>query len=298
MSDDTWREGIGTHKLNQAGYPKNLAQIHDPPAVIYYRGAKPASWLARPKVGIVGSRKPTAYGRQITSKLSSDLAIQGVVIISGLAFGIDSIAHTAAVEAGGLSVAVLPGPVDKIYPATHHSLAEKLIEAGGSIISEYPTGSEIGRQNFVARNRIISGLCDVLLVSQAASDSGSLHTAHFALDQGRAVMAVPGQVTDPMAAGTNKLIKNGALVVTDTNDVLLALGFSRPRPKRLVKIFGASSQEQLLYGLICRGVVDQEELATVSKLNSASLQSALTGLELAGRIVAQGNGLWSANNLA
>ncbi|HCM51779.1 TPA: DNA-protecting protein DprA [Candidatus Saccharibacteria bacterium] len=284
---------VNIHKHNQTGYPAVLANIYDPPGQLYWTGAEPASWLDLPRVGIVGSRKPTTYGRQVTYKFSSTLAARGVVIISGLAFGIDSIAHQAVIEAGGLTVAVLPGSLEQIYPASHRALAEKILRSGGTLVSEYPPGTEIRAHNFIARNRIISGLSDALLITQAGVKSGSLHTANFAIEQGKTVMCVPGDITVALNEGSNNLIKGGGLPVTTAEDVIFALGLNLQPTKSNRKIFQGSAQQQLIFDLIRQGVSDQEELAVRSRLDSAVFSTALTMLEISGYIRASGAGQWT-----
>ncbi len=285
---------VNSHKLNRPGYPGNLAQISDPPKTIYWAGTDPSQWLSLPKIGIVGSRKPTVYGRLVTEKFASALAASGAVTISGLAFGIDSLAHKAAIEIGGLTVAVLPGGLDNIYPASHRYLAKQILDRGGTLISEYPSGTDIRKENFIARNRIISGLSDALLITQAAAGSGSLHTANFALEQGKTVMSVPGDITVSLNEGSNNLIKSGAIAVTTLEDVLFALGLDiSEKSKQTRRIFRGTPQQKMLYGLIDQGVSDQEELAVASGLDSAAFSSALTMLEITGYIRAAGNGHWT-----
>lgn len=284
---------VNNLKRYQPTYPKILANLYDPPQQIYWLGADPASWLNLPKLGIVGSRKPTTYGRQITYKFSSDLASQGVVIISGLAFGIDSISHQAALESGGITVAVLPGSLEQIYPASHRALAEKIIKSGGTLISEYPPNTDIRKENFIARNRIIAGLSDALLIIQAGAKSGSLHTANFALEQGKTVMCTPGDINVTLNEGSNNLIKNSALAVTSIDDVLFSLGLASKQSKAKRKIFKGDTNQQLIFDLICQGVSDQDELASHSRLDSASFSTALTMLEISGYIRANGGGQWT-----
>lgn len=282
---------VNSHKLNDPDYPGILAQIYDPPPIIYWTGTNPLSWLTKPRLGIVGSRKPTTYGRQVAHKLSYEAASSDIVIISGLAFGIDSIAHQAALEAAGLTVAILPGPLDRIYPASHRQLAKSIITSGGTLISEYLSGTDIRKENFIARNRIIAGLSEALLVPQAASHSGSLHTAGFALEQGKTVMAVPAEITSLMHAGSNNLLKSGALMVTEVNDIFSAMGLTpiNKSPKRLIK---ATPAQRVLFDLIGNGTRDQEALVAASNLPSGEVSSALSLLEIEGLVRANG-GRWS-----
>jgi DNA processing protein len=275
--------------LSSHGYPENLAQITSPPEQLYWSGAKPASWLDRPKIGIVGSRKITPYGRTVTAKLAAELARAGVVVISGLAYGVDVCAHQAVLAANGLTVAVLGTSLDDIYPAAHAQIADQIARQG-TIFSEYPAGTPGYPANFIARNRIISGLCDVLLITEAAVNSGSLHTARFALEQGKTVMAVPGNITSPISEGCNNLIKSGAVPVTSAEDVFFALGIS-PLTDKLRRFKGTAAERQVL-DFIKEGLADQDELSSATKLDSPVLASTLTMLEIQGYIRPAGSGNW------
>jgi len=283
---------VNTLKLSGAGYPKILKHIGAPPKELFYIGADPSGWLNHPKIAIVGSRKMTGYGEQTTAQFASELASAGGVIISGLAIGVDAKAHEAALEAGGITVAILPTSLDSIYPASHRGLAEKIVLSGGTIISEYRSESEVYLSNFVARNRIVSGLADVLLITEAAAKSGSLHTARFALEQGKTVMAVPGNITSPSSQGCNNLIKSGALPVTQVEDVMFALNI-KPAKNKIAKNFRGSDLEQKLLELIASGIRSQEELALASSFAGAEVSSALTMLEISGYIRPEGAGNWS-----
>jgi DNA processing protein len=183
-------------------YPAILEQLHRPPPQIYTRGGSLTELMKRPKVAIVGSRLISPYGRQVTRQLSRQLAEQGIVIVSGLALGVDAQAHEAALEAGGLTLAVLPSPVEQIAPVTNHWLGQRIIKSGGALISEYPVGSTNFKENFVARNQLVAALSDVLVITEAAEKSGSLHTARFALELGKNVLAIPGNITSRVSVGT------------------------------------------------------------------------------------------------
>lgn len=282
---------VNNLKLDDPNYPDVLRHIYSPPEQLFYLGIGPKDFLDKPRVAIVGSRKATAYGKQVTEQLATELAGSGVVIVSGLALGIDACAARAALAVGGCTVAVLPTPVDKIYPALHQSLARQIVESGGSLISEYPAGSEVYKENFIARNRIVSGLADVLLITEAAKNSGTMHTARFALEQGKTVMAVPGNINSPSNEGCNLLIKSGASVVTEVNDIFLALGFI-PKKHSTKKIFQGTETEQLVYKIIKKGTIDQETLAIKTGLDGQSLNAALAMLEINGYISAS-SGQWS-----
>jgi DNA processing protein len=283
---------VNSLKLNNPCYPNSLKHVSGPPKQLFWTGSELQNWLNLPKVAIVGSRKISPYGKQITRKFASELARAGVVIISGLAFGVDAEAHQATTETGGLAVAVLPTPLDRISPVSNQQLARKILEQNGTLISEYPNGEEVHVSNFVARNRIVSGLCDVLLITEAAVNSGSLHTARFALEQGKTVMAVPGNITSPVSEGCNNLIKSGAVPVTDVSDILFALKID-PAKQRQSRAFQGTPEEEKILALISQGVGVQEELAIATNLDGASIGSALTMLEINGHIRSLGAGNWT-----
>ena len=204
--------------INDRCYPEQLKQIYDAPKKLYVRGNKEI--LGGFGIAIVGCRDNTKYGELITKNLAYNLAKNGVVIISGLAKGIDSFAHIGAIYAKGKTIAVLGNSINTIYPKENEIIAKKIIEYGGAIISEYPVGSKIEKKNFPARNRIISGLSQGVIVVEAKEKSGSLITADFALEQGKDIYAVPGSITSCHSAGTNNLIKDGAIPVTNYKDIL------------------------------------------------------------------------------
>ncbi len=275
---------------NANGYPPLLSQLHDAPKQLFVTGDLD-ELLARPRVAIVGSRKISAYGRDVTAKLAGQLAEQGIVVVSGLALGVDACAHRAALDAGGLTLAVLPGPVEKIYPSSHASLAQQIVKQGGALVSEYPAGSDVFKFNFVARNRIIAGLADAVLITEAAEKSGSLHTARFALEQGKDVLAVPGNITSPTSVGVNNLLKSGATPVTSTEDVLHVLGLE-PQAKTARAPKGANEHEQNLLDLIAAGTQDGAELQVQSGQHTTLFAQTLTMLEITGKIRSLGGNNW------
>lgn len=246
--------------------------------------------MQRPKVAIVGSRKITLYGKQVTAQLTRDLARAGVVIVSGLAIGIDSIAHRAALEAGGLTIAVLPAGLDQIYPTRHHQLAEQILQGGGALMSEYPPGSTPYKGNFIERNRLVSGLANAILITEASLKSGTLHTARFALEQGRDVLAVPGNITSSNATGTNNLIKSGAVPVTSVNDIFHCLGITAGHARQ--KPRGDTPEQQVVLDLLLEGTSDGSELLNRSKLGVTEFTQTITMLEITGNIKAAGGNQW------
>lgn len=279
--------------LKDPGYPETLRHADPAPKQIFWAGADPSGWLDRPRVAIVGSRRVSAYGRSVTQKLASELAASGVVIISGLALGIDSVAHQSALDAGGTTVAVLPTGLDRIYPPSHQNLANQIIKAGGTLLTEYTAKQPVFKYNFIERNRIVSALADVLLITEAALKSGTMHTARFALQQGKTVMAVPGNITSPGSEGCNNLIKSGALVATDASDIFFALGVKPAAMVKNPKTFHGSPEEKFVLELIAKGLGDQEAISAKSKLDGPTIASALTMLEIAGRVRPLGNGNWT-----
>lgn len=272
------------------GFPGRLKQIATAPEQLYIGGAELDGLLRRPCVGVVGSRKVSAYGRAVTTQLVKELAQQGVVIVSGLALGVDAIAHRAALEAGGQTIAVLPCGLERIYPANHFRLAQDIVAQGGALVSEYAEGTPTYPINFVARNRIVSGLSDAVLITEAAEKSGTLHTARFALEQGRDVLAVPGNITSPTSVGTNNLVKTGATPVSSTADIFHVLGLD---PAAGHKARGDTPHEQLVLDLIYDGTCDGAELLAASELPTSEFNQTLTMLEITSKIRALGNNQWA-----
>lgn len=279
-------------KRNHPNFPIALVNIPSPPSQVYWVGPNTAEIFALPSVAIVGARKASAYGRHVTAKLAEELAGKGVLIISGLALGIDSIAHEAALRANGKTVAVLPSGLDKIYPASHSELARRIVASGGGLLSEYPDATSPDRQNFIARNRLIAGLAEVLVVTEAAINSGSLHTARFALEQGKTVLAVPGNITSDLSQGTNNLIKAGAIPATSAQDVLELLNIS-VSPAVSNFDYAKTAEEHSLLTLIRDGISEGEEMLATSGLSPSLFNQTLTSLELAGHIRPLGANHWT-----
>ena len=210
----------------EADFTEVLDTIADKPKMLYFYGKIPQNmsiggFTKRPKcVAIVGTRHNSRYGEEVAYKMAFELARRGVIIISGLAFGIDSIAHQAALDAGGRTVAVLGTPIDQIYPRAHEGLAREIVEKDGLIISEYAPGVVIHpKTSFLQRNRLIAGLADAVVVVEAAEKSGSINTAGHAINQGKEVFAVPGNITNPLSVGVNRLLRQGATPYTRVEDI-------------------------------------------------------------------------------
>jgi DNA processing protein len=282
-------------KINKAtpdkhNYLRVLGTIPNNPKYIFFKGSIPERRI--PSVAIVGTRKPTPYGKEVTQTLSYELAKKGIVIISGLALGIDGIAHTAALEAGGTTIAVLANSVDTVYPRTHQGLAEKILAQNGAILSEYEPPRDARGYQFLARNRIISGLADAVVIVEAAARSGTLSTAMHALEQGKEVFVVPGNITSPLSRGCNQLLKQGAHPVTQAEDILeiIAPGLT---VAQTVLPLGSTPLESTIISLLQSGVRDGDELQAKSCTNLSDFNQALTMLEIQGIIRPLGANQWT-----
>lgn len=268
--------------IKDKNYPKLLSEIPDPPAILYYKGKLPQKddFL----VSIVGSRACTSYGRQVAEEIAYNLAQEGLTIVSGLALGIDSIAHKAALDGKGKTIAVLGCGLDIIYPYSHKKLAEEIVEKDGAIISEFPLSMPPLKPNFPMRNRIISGLSKATVVVEAALKSGALITAKSALEQNREVFAVPGSIKNPNCQGTNNLIKMGAHPVTSYEDILLELNIKLTERKKTERKKGETEEENLLLKILSHEPASIDKLKEVSKLDIAVVNSTLIMLEIKGLI--------------
>ena len=271
-----------------APYPPLLAAIPDPPGVLWLRGVSAPELLARPAVAIVGARACSSYGRAVARTLGRELASAGLVVVSGLARGIDGEAHRGALDAGGTTVAVLGCGVNRDYPAAHRDLASRICETG-LIVSEYEAGVEPAPWRFPARNRIIAGLCAATVVVEARVRSGALITADFALEDGREVMVVPGEITSAVSAGSNALLRLGATPVTAVADVLEAYGLERTEGRSEEPEGHAST----LLARLAESPASIDELARSTGLASGDVAAALIELELAGRI-SEADGVYRA----
>jgi DNA processing protein len=264
-------------------FPPLLRAIHDPPVGLFLRGAGAAELLARPAAAIVGARACSPYGGQVARVLGRELAAAGLVVVSGLARGIDGAAHRGALEAGGITVAVLGCGIDRDYPASHRELARGVAERG-LIVSEYAPGVEPAPWRFPARNRIIAGLAAATIVVEARERSGALITADLALEEGRDVLAVPGEITSSLSKGTNALLRSGATPLTSAADVL--------------ELFGLESQAAAQDAPGARSILGHlpataDELARLTQLAPGPLAATLAELELAGLVV-EGEGTYRA----
>ena len=264
---------------SQSAFPPLLRAIHDPPPGLFLRGGADAALLVRPGVAIVGARACSAYGRQVARSLGRELAAAGLVVVSGLARGIDSEAHRGALESGGATVAVLGCGIDRDYPAANRELARQ-IASTGLVVSEYAPGVEPAPWRFPARNRIVAGLCAATVVVEARERSGALITADFALEEGREVFAVPGEITSALSAGANALLRLGAVPLTRAEDVLESYGIEAA--DRVEADVGPEAATVL--ARVQEGAAGADELARATGLGAGELAAALTELELAGAV--------------
>lgn len=278
---------ITKHTYANSQYPDSLRELPDAPKQLYVRGALPNM----PLVAVVGSRRLTAYGKEATYNVAYELAGAGIGIVSGLAIGIDAIAHEAALDAGGYTLAVMGSGLNEIYPARNRQLAARILADGGAIVSEYEADMPPLKHNFPNRNRIISGLSLGVLVTEADAKSGSLITAKCALDQNREVMAVPGNITSPRSAGPNNLIRSGATAITSASDILTLL---RVKPNQaLIRPQAGSQQEAIIFKLIEQGITTSQELIARSKLSAAEFANVISLMEITGKVRNLGAGTWA-----
>lgn len=277
-------------------FTEKLSLIDNAPEYINYLGELPESVTT--VVAIVGTRKPSRYGVEVTSRIAYDLAKSGAIIVSGLALGVDALAHQAALDAGGITIGVVMDELPDISPKTNVPLARRMIESGGAVISEWSKGDNttFNRASFLKRNRLVSGLADAIIITEAAAKSGTLNTASHALAQGREVFVVPGNITSPLSEGCNNLLKQGATPITCAQDVLeiiapdLLLSNKQKQPSLL---FGDTPAETTILQLIASGVRDGEVLQQQSKLSAAEFSTALTMLEINGLIRSLGANQWT-----
>ncbi|HEY8342544.1 MAG TPA: DNA-processing protein DprA [Calditerricola sp.] len=316
---------VGLLTYWDAAYPSLLAHIADPPPVLFVRGDLKA--LDAPGLAIVGTRRPTPYGRAAARRLAFDAAGQGWTVVSGLAAGIDGEAHLGALEAGGTTVAVLGCGVDVVYPRQHRRLYERIWREGGLVLSELPPGTPPQKGFFPRRNRIISGLSHGVVVVEAGEKSGSLITADLALEQGREVFAVPGSIFSPESRGPHALIQQGAKLVTGIDDVLSELagaaglaatsradarvqaaagtgagrggrahdaGSSSETPPEPPFLTALSPEERAVWPHLVRGPVHVDDLVAATGLTPGALHAALLALELRGWVMQLAGGLYVA----
>ena len=280
-------------KINQISplkhkYLQIVGDIAKCPNILYYIGELPAERI--PTIAIVGTRKPTAYGREVTTQFAYELGAAGVVVVSGLALGVDAIAHKSCLDAGGTTIAVMPSSLTKIYPATNRDLAISILQKGGALLSEYnEEATNAFKGNFLARNRIVSGISDAILITEASARSGTLNTAMHALEQGKDVFVIPGNITSPQSAGCNLLIRQGAIPVQTPTDIL-----ERLAPQKISErlLLGSNADEAAILELLKQGSMSADAIARNTGLGIQAVNTSLTMLEIAGSIIALGNNMW------
>ena len=277
-------QSLGAHVLtwDDEGYPRHLKEIDQPPPVLYIRGSLLAEdeWA----VAIVGTRRVTSYGRQVAEEVATTLAQNGVTIVSGLARGVDSIAHQAALNAGGRTLAILGNGVDLVYPPENRRLAAQIIEHG-ALVSDYAIGTPPDGLNFPPRNRIISGLSMAVIIVEAGVTSGALITASFAAEQGRDVFAVPGNINAPQSQGTNRLIRDGAQPLLSPQDVLETLNLTMVTEHRAIRVaLPTDPIESRLYKLLSHEPRHVDEIRAEASLPIETVSATLAMMELKGMV--------------
>lgn len=277
------KEKINITTIKDENYPTLLKEIYDPPAVLYWQGEfiKPSEFL----FAVVGTRKPSSYGRLATFALVKPLANNQITIVSGLALGIDALAHQATLESKGRTIAVLGSGVNQIHPRANYRLAEKILEKGGLIISEFPLDSPPLKAHFPQRNRVISGLCLGTLIIEAPQKSGALITARYALEQNREVFCLPGSIFSQNSLGPNNLIKMGARPATTYTDILEALNLEMaPEFQENQVISPDTAEEEIILKILSREPLHIDKIIEESKLKPSIINSCLTLMEMKGKV--------------
>jgi DNA processing protein len=289
------RYNINCVTWHDPDYPALLLEISSPPPVLYYQGQLPG--IAKNRLAVVGSREPSAYSDKIIKEIITPVARAGVAIVSGLALGVDALAHQAALAARSQTIAILGSGLapQNIYPAANRGLAAEIVRAGGTLISEFPPSTPPYKQNFPQRNRIISGLCQAALVVEAQQKSGALITARYALEQNREVLAVPGNIFSAWSDGPNQLIQAGAKSITRAENILETFNITSDLPANLpasrreisAKYCPEDDTTRVIYNLI-KGAheraetITADEIGRLSQLDTATINSTLSILEIAG----------------
>ena len=283
---------IKTINIQDKNYPKLLKGIKDPPEVLYVRGELNPEENC---FAVVGTRMASAYGKQVALEIAGDLAEAGLTIVSGMAPGIDTFVHQATLERKGRTIAVLGTGLDEksIYPQSNLKLAKKILETGGCLISEYPPGTPGSKFTFPNRNRIISGLSLGVLVVEAKQKSGALITAHHAFEQKRKVFAIPGSIHSLNSKGCHYLIKKGAKLVENANDILKELNLPELTSPGLMR--SETEEENLILGVLKEGVLDIDKIIEKTKLSAATVASTLAVLEIKGKVRNLGGNTYAIN---
>lgn len=284
---------IKSIKFEDADYPTELKKIKDAPKILYYRGILPKQ--DEKLLAIVGTRHCSPYGQQVALKIAGELADAGLIIVSGLAPGIDTFSHRAVVEKRKRTIAVLGTGLDEksIYPQTNLELSRKIIECGGCLISELAEGTPGSKFSFPRRNRIISGLSLAVLVVEAKEKSGSLITANYATKQNKKLLAIPGPIYSSNSSGPNKLIKNGAELVESTNDILQELGLENIDAKNNIE--AENETEKMILDVLKEESLHVDKIIEKTKLNASSVMACLALMEISGKIRSLGSSIYSLN---
>lgn len=292
-SKDLKKKNVWFLILTDKDYPQDLLKINNPPFVLYGKGNPSLLRSSGPSVAVVGARRTTQYGREVTKLLTTDLVLSGCTIVSGLALGVDAISHMTALENGGKTIAILGCGVDCCTPFENKKLYDRILQGNGTIISELPLGEPPSRGSFPARNRIIAGLSLGVLVTEGAEDSGSLITAEFARKFNRKIFAVPGPITSSLSKGPYKLITKGAKLVTSGEDILKDLRFKIKdlRIKKTQKK-GDTEEENLILKVLENEAVHFDEIVRRLKIDSAKVGSLLSMMEIKGLIKSMDGGLF------
>jgi DNA processing protein len=281
---------INSYLPDEHIFLQRLGSLAHIPKKLYLRGLLPKT--GKYSVAIVGTRKPTMYGTQVACEIAEKLAQQGVIIVSGLAYGIDTAAHTGALQGHGTTIAVMAHGLDSIYPRGNSRLAETILEKGGALISEYKPGTEAMKHRFLERNRIVSGLADAILVVEAGERSGTLRTVAEALEQGKEVFAVPGPITSEQSVGPNRLIQKGAHPVLSADDIMAVLD-PQWRPAQQTILATANPEEKKLLELLQKGIQAGDQLIEQSGLSASQFAQTIIMLELQGLIRPLGANQWT-----
>lgn len=280
---------INRQSIAISSFTSVLNNYEGMPSEVYTIGSLPKD--RPPTIAIIGSRKPTVYGEEVTKRFATALAQRGVVVISGLAYGIDAIAHQAALDAGGTTIAILANGLHRIYPAAHTSLAQRIVVAGGALMSEQAPGVDAHKYHFLARNRLVSGLADAVLVTEATDRSGTFSTVAHALTQNKDVFAIPGPIDSLLSAGPNRLIQQGAQVALEPEDILrILMPSDTNRQMRLV--LGDTPLEAKIVQYIQEGAVTIDSLHKRLSTSLSELQQTVTHMELKGQIKSSGGRLF------
>lgn len=284
------KSGIKWVSIFDEEYPRLLKEIHDPPVVLYYKG----EISDKRAIAVVGTRKVTGYGKIVTEKFTTDLSNAGLTIVSGLARGVDTIAHQSALNAKGRTLAVLGGGLNRLFPPENNRLAEEIANGFGAVLSEFSPDYPSLPGNFPARNRIISGLSLGVLVTEAASDSGSLITARVALEQGREVFAVPGPITSSLSKGPYELIKEGGKIVIEAGEILEELGISQMQSakRKVQSLDNLTKQEKQILEILENEGKHIDEVCRILNLPAATISGTLLKLEISGFVRSLGSGIY------